>query len=92
MSDALLTLRVRIADWHDPRPPGKENHSGERSAIGKRILATASQQLTEEYGEGFALRSRYLDTRIPQLFPDEGIVSALLTQWGGSRAPKGGDA
>jgi hypothetical protein len=92
MSDPLLTLRIRIAGTRDARQPWGDNASTENAAIGKRIVAAASQQLTEEFAEGLARRSRYPAIRLPQLFPDEGIVSALSTQWGAHRAPKGGEA
>lgn len=35
----------------------RENLQDGRAVYGKRILATVSQQLTAEYGDGFALRS-----------------------------------
>jgi hypothetical protein len=43
--------------WYVGRRLLRENLQGSRAAYGKRILATVSQQLTAEYGEGFTLRS-----------------------------------
>ena len=51
-----------------------------RAAYGKRILATLSQELTTEHGDGYTLRSLYRSIQFCQHFPDEQIVSALSTQ------------
>jgi hypothetical protein len=60
----------------------KENLHDSRGAYGKRILATVSQELLVEFGEGFTLRSLYRAIQFFQSFPDEGIVSTLSTQLG----------
>ena len=90
LGDLIQTARQRIATvansthtllyWYVGRRLLSENLQGSRAAYGKRILATVSQQLTAEYGEGFTLRSLYRAIQFSQLFPDEGIVSALSTQ------------
>jgi hypothetical protein len=88
---ALITVaRQRVATvansthamlcWHVGRRLLRENLSEGRAAYGKRILATVSQELTAEYGDGFTLRSLYRFIQFSQLFPDEGIVSTLSTQ------------
>ena len=92
MNDARLTLHAESAGWHGARPLWRDNRPQGRAAIGKRILATMSQQLTAEYGEVFTLRLLYRAIQFSQLFPDEGIVSALSTQLSWTRAPKGGDS
>ena len=51
-----------------------------RAAYGKRILATVSQHLTAEFGDGFALHSLYRSIQFCDQFPDEPSVSALSTQ------------
>jgi hypothetical protein len=90
MNNTQLTFLAKIADWHDARRPWKDNHSGERSTIGKRIVATASQQLTPEAGERVTHRAPDRTIRFCQRFPNKGIVSALSTQLRWTRAPKGG--
>jgi predicted nuclease of restriction endonuclease-like (RecB) superfamily len=90
LRDLIQTARQRIATiansthtllyWYVGRRLLRENLQGSRAAYGKRILATVSQHLTAEYGEGFTLRSLYRAIQFSQLFPDEGIVSTLSTQ------------
>jgi hypothetical protein len=71
--------------WHVGQRLLRENLHESRAAYGKRILATLSQELIAEYGAGFTLRSLYRFIQFSQLFPDEGIVSALSTQLSWSR-------
>ena len=91
LRDLIKAARQRVARvansthtllcWHVGRRLLRENLQDGRAAYRKRIVVTVSQQLTAELSEGFSLRS--LDRFIPfsQLFPDEGIVSAPLTQF-----------
>ena len=58
----------------------RENLQAGRAAYGKRILATASQQLTVEFGQAFTLRLLYRAIQFCQCFPDQEIVSTLSTQ------------
>ena len=90
LRDLIQTARQRVAAvansthtllyWYVGRRLLRENLQESRAAYGKRILATVSQQLTAEYGEGFTLRSLYRAIQFSQLFPNEGIVSTLSTQ------------
>jgi predicted nuclease of restriction endonuclease-like (RecB) superfamily len=94
LRDLIKAARQRVATvansthallcWHVGRRLLRENLQNGRAAYGKRILATVSQELTAEYGDGFTLRSLYRFIQFSQLFPDEAIVSALSTQlsWG----------
>lgn len=66
--------------WHVGRRLLKEDLQERRAAYGKRILATVSQELRAEFGEGFTLRSLYRSIQFFQLFPDETIVSTLSAQ------------
>lgn len=66
--------------WHVGQRLLKENLQDGRGAYGKQILATVSQKLTTEYGDGFALRSLYRYIQFSQLFEHEAIVSTLSTQ------------
>jgi len=60
-----------------------------RAEYGKEIVATLSQQLTEEYGRGFDRRNLHYMVRFAELFPDEQIVNALRSQlsWTHFREP-----
>jgi hypothetical protein len=66
--------------WHVGRRLLKENLQDGRGAYGKQILATVSQELTAEYGNGFVLRSLYRHIQFCQAFVNETIVSTLSTQ------------
>lgn len=66
--------------WHVGRRLLKENLLDSRATYGKRILATVSQELISEFGEGFTLRALYRAIQFFQLFPDKAIVSTLSTQ------------
>jgi predicted nuclease of restriction endonuclease-like (RecB) superfamily len=66
--------------WQVGRRLLKENLQDLRAAYGKRILATVSQQLQAEFGEGFTLRALYRSIQFFQSFPDMAIVSTLSTQ------------
>jgi hypothetical protein len=66
--------------WHVGRRLLNVNLQDGRAAYGKRILATVSQELRAEFGEGFTLRSLYRSIQFFELFPDETIVSTLSAQ------------
>ena len=66
--------------WHVGRRLLKENLQDTRAAYGKRILATVSQELRAEFGDGFTLRSLYRSIQFFELFPGEAIVSTLSAQ------------
>ena len=66
--------------WHVGQRLLKENLQDSRAAYGKRILATVSQELCFEFGEGFTLRALYRSIQFFQLFPDKTIVSTLSPQ------------
>ena len=66
--------------WHVGRRLLKENLQDGRGAYGKQILATVSQELTAEYGNGFVLRSLYRYIQFCLTFESEAIVSTLSTQ------------
>jgi hypothetical protein len=56
----------------------KEKRAGYR----EHIVATLSQQLTEEFGSSFSSRNLWHMLRFAEVFPDEKIVNALSTQLG----------
>jgi len=66
--------------WHLGRRLLAENLQDERAPYGKRILATASRELTVEFGQAFTLRSLYRAIQFSQAFTDQEIVSTLSTQ------------
>lgn len=66
--------------WHLGRRLLTENLQDERAPYGKRILATVSRELTDEFGQAFTLRSLYRAIQFCQCFTDQEIVSTLSTQ------------
>lgn len=66
--------------WHVGRRLLKENLQDGRAAYGKRILATVSQQLQAEFGEGYTYSSLTRMIRFAEAQPTEAIVSTLSTQ------------
>jgi len=55
-----------------------------RAGYGEQIVATLSQQLTEEFGEGFAEKNLRRMVQFAAAFPDEQIVVTLSRQLGWS--------
>ena len=53
-----------------------------RADYGEQIVATLSQQLTEEFGEGFAEKNLRWMVQFAEAFPDEQIVVTLSRQLG----------
>ena len=53
---------------------------GERADYGKEILATLSQQLVADYGNGFSVKTLRHMIRFAEGFPDQKIVSTLWRQ------------
>ncbi len=56
----------------------------ERAGYGEQIVATLSQQLTEEFGEGWSRYNLSRMMRFTECFPDEKIVATLSQQLGWS--------
>lgn len=59
-----------------------ENLAGGRGEYGKRILATLSQELVAEFGNGFSYSALIRMARFAELFGDVGIVVSLLQHLG----------
>src|SRR3989339_1718001 len=66
--------------WHVGMRLLKENLQDGRAAYGKRILATVSQELRAEFGEGFSYSSLTRMVRFAETLADEAIVSTLSAQ------------
>ena len=66
--------------WQLGRRIASENLTEGRAEYGKRILATRSQELVTEFGDGFNLRNLYRSVQFTESFPDERIVATLSTQ------------
>ena len=55
-----------------------------RAEYGEQIVSTLSAQLEAEFGRGFGRRNLFRMIRFAEVFPDQKIVSTLLTQLGWS--------
>src|SRR3990167_6598050 len=66
--------------WHVGRRLLKENLQDTRAAYGKRILATVSQELRAEFGDGFSYSSLTRMIRFAETLADEAIVVTLSQQ------------
>ena len=53
---------------------------GKRADYGKKIVATLSQELTKEYGNGFNYTALTRMVRFAEIFPDTQIVATLSQQ------------
>ena len=90
LRELIQSARQRIASvasststllyWHLGRRLLKENLQDGRAAYGKRILATVSRELTEEFGGGFGYATVNRAIQFCQGFTDLEIVSTLSTQ------------
>lgn len=63
--------------WHVGRRLSKENLWEGRAAYGKRILATVSQGLAAEFGDGFSYSALTRMVRFAETIADEAIVVTL---------------
>ena len=90
LRELMQSARQRIATvanstttllyWHLGRRLLTENLQEGRAAYRKRILATVSRELTDEFGGGFGYATVNRAIQVAQFFPDPAIVSALPTQ------------
>lgn len=74
--NAALTMLY----WRIGERINTEILKGERADYGKEILATLSQQLVADYGNGFSVKTLRHMIRFAEEFPDKKIVSTLWRQ------------
>lgn len=79
VNSAIVLLNWSIGDRIQ-----REILRDQRAEYGKQIVATLSQELTAQYGRGFARRNLFRMIQFATQFPDQAIVSALSTQLGWS--------
>ena len=86
----IQTARERVATaanatrtllcWYVGQRLLKENLQGGRGAYGKQILATVSQQLVADFGEGFSYTSLTRMVQFTKVMADQAIVATLSQQ------------
>jgi predicted nuclease of restriction endonuclease-like (RecB) superfamily len=74
--NATMTLLY----WQVGKRLNDEVLKDRRAEYGKQVVATLSQQLTEEYGKGWSEKHLRHCLRFAEIFRDEAIVSALRRQ------------
>jgi len=75
-ANATLTMLY----WHVGQRIRREVLREARADYGKEIVATLSQQLVREYGQGFGAKNLARMIQFAEVFPDEEIVATLSRQ------------
>jgi predicted nuclease of restriction endonuclease-like (RecB) superfamily len=71
---------ISMLYWQIGKRINEEVLQNQRAEYGKEIVATLSQQLSEEYGKGWSKRQLHHCLRFAETFPDIEIVHTLCTQ------------
>lgn len=77
---SVVNTHLIALNWRIGRRIHSEILKKKRAGYGEEILATVSQELTKEYGQGFTLSSLSRMLKFAELFPDEQIVATLSQQ------------
>jgi predicted nuclease of restriction endonuclease-like (RecB) superfamily len=77
---AAVNSGLTMLYWRIGRRIHQEILQGERGEYGKQILATTSQALSREYGNGFSYSGLTRMVKFAEAFPDEAIVATLSQQ------------
>lgn len=77
---ATVNAELTMLYWQIGARLRTEVLNNERAEYGEQIVATVSQQLTEEYGKGFNRSSLFRMIQFAELFPDVEIVASLTRQ------------
>ncbi|RJQ14646.1 MAG: DUF1016 domain-containing protein [Nitrospiraceae bacterium] len=72
-----VNAALTILYWRIGKRINTEILKGERADYGKEILATLSQQLTQEYGNGFSYSALTRMVKFADAFPETQIVATL---------------
>jgi predicted nuclease of restriction endonuclease-like (RecB) superfamily len=72
-----VNTEITLLYWQIGRRIHAEILKGDRADYGKEILATLSQQLTQEFGAGFSYSALTRMVKFNQIFTDQAIVAAL---------------
>lgn len=77
---SVVNTHLIALNWQMGRRIRSEILKKKRAGYGEEILATVSQELTKEYGQGFTLSSLSRMLKFAELFPDKQIVATLSQQ------------
>ena len=73
-----VNMSLTMLYWLIGNRINQELLKGKRADYGKRILATLSQELTQEFGSGFREKNLRRMVQFAEVFPDKEIVVALI--------------
>lgn len=77
---ATVNTGLTLLHWHIGKRINEEILDGSRAKYGKQILATLSQELSNEYGKGFNYSALTRMIRFAEVFPQKEIVATLSQQ------------
>ncbi|TRZ52628.1 DUF1016 family protein [bacterium] len=77
---ATVNAALSLLYWRVGKRIKEEILQGERAEYGKEILATLSQELVRDYGNGFGEKNMRRMIQFAEVFPDERIVVSLIRQ------------
>jgi len=74
---ATVNAALTLLYWRIGRRIDEEILKGERAEYGQQILATLSQELVRDYGNGFSYSALTRMLKLSEVFPDRKIVATL---------------
>lgn len=74
---SVVNTHLIALNWRMGHRIRSEILKKKRAGYGEEILATVSQELTKEYGQGFTISTLSRMLKFAELFPDEQIVATL---------------
>ena len=77
---AAVNTGLTMLHWHIGKRINEDILDGSRAKYGKQILATLSQELSDEYGKGFNYSALTRMIRFAEVFPQKEIVATLSQQ------------
>jgi len=77
-----VDARLCTLHWHIGHRIRRDILKERRAGYGERIVSSLATQLEAEFGRGFGRRNLFRMIRFAEVFPDQKIVSALVTQLG----------
>jgi predicted nuclease of restriction endonuclease-like (RecB) superfamily len=75
-----VNAEITLLYWNIGKRINQEVLNFNRAEYGKQVVATLSQQLTQEYGSGWSEKQLLHCIRFAETFPEEQIVSTLWRQ------------
>ena len=75
-----VNAALSLLYWRVGERINREILKGERAEYGKEILATLSQELVRDYGNGFGEKNLRRMIQFAEVFPDEQIVVSLIRE------------